>query len=75
MSSRRTSPGRGGVREAVGKAFEVNTSVAEDLGEATPMTTDGGDPQQSRPRLDTITETNADPGSGEKPPTKEGEEH
>ena len=47
--SRRTSPGRGGADEAVEKAPEVNTSVAEDLGEATPMTTDGGDPQQSGP--------------------------
>ena len=61
--------------EAVKKAPEVNTSVAEDIGEATPMATDGGDPQQSGPQPNTIPETNAAPGSGEQPPLKEGEEH
>ena len=34
--SQRTSPGRGGAGEAIEKAPEVNTSVAEDIGEATP---------------------------------------
>ena len=35
------------------------------------MTTDGGEPQQSRPQLNTVPETNAVPGSGEQPPLKE----
>ena len=47
--SQRTSPGRGGSGEAVEKVPEVNASVTEDIGEATPMTTDGGDPQQFGP--------------------------
>jgi hypothetical protein len=51
---------------------KVNTSVAENLGEATPMTTDGGDPQQSRPQPDTIPETNTAPGGDKQPSLKEG---
>ena len=75
MLSQRTSPGHGGAGEAVEKAPEVNTSVAEYIGEATPMTTDGGDPQQSGPQPDTIPENNTAPGSGGQPPSKEGEDH
>ena len=61
--------------KAIEKAPEVNTSAAEDIGEATPMKTDGAEPQQSGPQPDTIPETNAAPGSGEQPPSKEGEEY
>ena len=45
--SQRAYLDRGGANEDVEKVPEVNTSVAEDVGEATPMTTDGGDPHQS----------------------------
>ena len=54
------------------KAPEVNTPVAEDIGEENPMETDGGKPQQSGPQPDTIPETNAAPGSGEQPSSQEG---
>ena len=70
--SRRTSPGHGGAGEVVEKAPEGNTSVAEDIGEATPMATDDGDNQQSGPQPDTLPETYVAPGSGEQPPSKEG---
>nr|XP_045087525.1 fibrous sheath CABYR-binding protein-like [Aegilops tauschii subsp. strangulata] len=59
--SQRTSPGRGGAGVAVEKAPEGNTLVAEDMGEVTPMETDGGDRQHSGPQLDTPPETNASP--------------
>jgi hypothetical protein len=72
VSSQRTSLGRGRANETVEKVPEVNTSVAEDLGEAIPMTTDGGDPQQSGPQPDTIPETNAAPGLDKQPSLKEG---
>ena len=72
MLSRRTSPGRGGADEAVEKAPEVNTSVAEDLGEATPMTTNSGEPHQSEPPPHTVLEANAAPGRDAQPPSREG---
>nr|XP_020166448.1 fibrous sheath CABYR-binding protein-like [Aegilops tauschii subsp. strangulata] len=72
VSSRRTSPNRGGVSKAVEKAPEVNTLVAEELGEATHMTIDDGEPQQYGPQPNTIPKTNAAPGSDKQAPLKEG---
>ena len=72
VSSRRTSPGRGGADEAVEKAPKVNTSVAEDLGEATPMTTNGGELHQSGSPPNTVPETNATLGLDMQPPSREG---
>ena len=72
VSSQRVSPGQGGVDEAVEKVPEVDTSVAKDLGEATPMTTNNGEPHQSGPPPNTIPETNAAPGLDTQPPSREG---
>ena len=62
----------GGANETVEGVPEVNTSGTEDLGEAAPMTTDGGDPQYSRAQPNTIPETNMAPGSDKQPPLKDG---
>nr|XP_040258366.1 uncharacterized abhydrolase domain-containing protein DDB_G0269086-like [Aegilops tauschii subsp. strangulata] len=63
--SQRTSPGCGGASEAIEKA-------PEDMVEATPMATNGGDRQQSRPQPYTLPETNVAPGLSKQLPSKEG---
>ena len=74
MSSQRTSPGQVGADEAVQKAPEVNTSDAADWGKATPLTSEGGGPQQFGPSPNTISETNVAPGSDQHPSSTKGEE-
>ena len=73
--SRRTSPGRGGVGEAVEKAPEVNTSVTEDIGEATPMTTNGGDPNNPGPSRTPLQRPIRLRDQVSNPLQKRGEEH
>ena len=70
--SRRTSPDREGVNEDIEKVPEVNTSVAEDMGGAVPMVTDGGGLDQSGPQPNTIPETPVAPESNKRPPSREG---
>ena len=72
VSSQRPSPGRGGADETVQKAPEDNTSDAVERGTATPMTTEGGGPQQFGPSPNTVPETSTAPGSDQHPPSKEG---
>ena len=72
VSSQRPSPGRGGADKTVQKAPEDNTSDAVERGTATPMTTEGGGPQQFGPSPNTVPETNAALGSDQHPPSTEG---
>ena len=58
--------------KATETAPEGDTSVAEDMGGAAPMATEGGGPGQSGPQPDIIPETHVAPESGEQPPLKEG---
>ena len=74
VSSQRPSPGRGGADETVLKTPEDNTSDAVERGTTTPMTTEGGGPQQSGPSPNTISETSTAPASDQHPTLKEGEE-
>ena len=70
--SQRTSPVHGEAQGTAKTAPGGNASAAENMGDAIPMETYGGDPDQSGPQPNTIPETHVAPESSEQPPSKEG---